>query len=254
MYPAERQAAIVALARNGDGEISVSTMSDALEVTVETIRRDLSVLERQGHVTRHHGGARLAHNTPFEQSLVKRQRHEAPEKRAIAERLIQELPADGAVMLDSGWLPLVIASVFPDDRELIVVTNNLPAIPLLTRKPRLTVLALPGRIRSLTQGIVDEWTRQRISTLNVDLAILGANGLTATHGATTTIPDEAEVKRGMLLAGKRRILAVTASKIGRASFCHFADVSELDAIITDSRIDDEQAAQLSAAGPELIIV
>jgi DeoR family transcriptional regulator, fructose operon transcriptional repressor len=254
MYPAERQAAIMALARSGGDEIAVSTMSEMLQVTPETIRRDLNVLERQGHISRHHGGARLARNSPFEQSLVKRQLHEAPEKRAIAERVLQELPKDGAVMLDSGWLPLVIAALFPDDRELIVVTNNLPAVPLLARKPALTVLALPGRIRSLTQGIVDEWTRQRITSLNVDLSILGANGISAAEGVTTTLPDEAEVKQAMLQAGRRRILALTSSKIGRISFCRFANVCDFDMIVTDSRVDDDVAAELSAAGPEVVIV
>lgn len=254
MYPAERQAAIIALASKGDGEISVAHMSNALQVTPETIRRDLGVLERQGHISRHHGGARLTRSTPFELSLAKRRLHEAPEKHAIAERVIQELPSDGAVMLDSGWLPLVIASLFPDDRNLIVVTNNLPAIRLLMRKPKLTILALPGRVRSITQGVVDEWTRQRITSLHVDLSILGANALSITGGVTTTIPDEVEVKKAMIQAGRRRILAATSSKVGRESLCHFADLSEFDMIVTDKRVDEQHAAQVSAAGPQLVLV
>ena len=254
MYPAERQAAIIAIAQASDGEISVAAMSDELRVTPETIRRDLAVLERQGLIRRRHGGAQLTRSTPFELTLARRQLDEAEEKHAIATRVLQELPPDGVVLLDSGSLTLVIASLFPPDRRLIVVTNNLPAVGLLTKRPMLTVLALPGRVRSMTQGAVDEWTRQRISTLNFDVAIVGGNGLTPDTGVTTTNPSEAEVKRAMLLSARRRILAITASKIGRVSFCHVADVSEFDTIVTDDRIDQEYARQLSSAGPDLVVV
>ncbi|MCU1635284.1 MAG: hypothetical protein JWQ68_523 [Cryobacterium sp.] len=254
MYPAERQAAIIADAQTRDGKVFVTALSGKLQVTPETIRRDLAVLERQGLLIRQHGGARLTRRTPFELSLARRQLEEAAQKQAIAQRVLQELPSDGVVLLDSGSLTLVIASIFPADRELIVVTNNLPAVTLLTQRPLLTVLALPGRVRPLTQGAVDEWTRQRISSLNVDLSIVGGNGLTSDTGLTTTNPDEAEVKRAMLLAGRRRILPITSPKIGRASFCHVADVSELDMIITDSGADPSQVTALSSAGPELIVV
>ena len=254
MYPAERQAAIIAFAQGGTGEISVAAASVALGVTAETIRRDLVVLERQGVIRRQHGGARLVQSTPFEIALAQRRLENAPQKHRIAQRVLQELPDDGVVLLDSGALTLVIASVFPEDRRLIVVTNNLPAVRLLARKPLLTVLALPGRVRSVSQGAVDEWTRARISQLNVDVAFVGGNGLTAEAGLTTTIPDEAEVKRAMMLSGRRRVLALTSSKIGQNSFCHVADANEFDLIITDDGIDPRQARKLSAAGPELAIV
>lgn len=253
MYPAERQAEIIRMAHSQGGILSVTELSDALGVTAETVRRDLSVLERQGLIVREHGGASLVRNTPFELSLTMRQLDEADEKRRIAARVVAELPADGVVLLDSGSMALVIASLIPD-KELIVVTNNLPAIPVLLEKRNLTVLALPGRVRNLTQGAVDELTRRRLETLNVDVAILGGNGLTPAHGLTTTIPDEADVKRAMLLAARRRVLAITASKIGRTSFCRFARVDELDVIVTDDRIDAGDIEAFATAGPELVVV
>lgn len=253
MYPAERQTSILKAAHAGNGSLSVARLSEQLEVTAETIRRDLAVLARRGLIVREHGGARLTHGTPFEISLANRQLGEAEEKARIAERLVRELPADGVVMLDSGSMSLAFASVLPD-RELIVVTNNLPAIPLLLERPRLTVMALPGKVRSITQGAVDEWTRARLSRLNADIAIVGANGVSADHGLTTTVPDEADVKRAMLLGAKRRIAAVTASKIGLTSFCRFATADEVDLIVTDARIEAQEREALASAGPELAVV
>lgn len=254
MYPVERQAAIIASAQSGDGEISVTALSEALNVTPETIRRDLAVLERQGVLNRKHGGARLTRELPFEVGLAQRDLSEGAEKRRIGLRILQELPPDGVVLLDSGSLTLALARLFPEDRDLIVVTNNLAAVPILAAKKGLTVMALPGRVRAMTQGAVDEWTRSRISSLNVDLVVLGANGLSAEEGATTTIPEESEVKRAMLLSARRRILGVTSSKIGQISFSHVAACDEFDLIVTDSRLGAHQQAQLRAVGAPLVVV
>lgn len=253
MYPAERQTAILKAAHAEDGPLSVARLSEELTVTPETIRRDLAVLERRGLITRIHGGAKLTHRSPFELSLVNRQAKEVDEKRRIVERTILEIPDEGVVLLDSGYTPLAIAARFPD-RNLIVVTNNLPAIPLLLERPKLTVMALPGRLRPITQSAVDEWTRARLVTLQADLAIVGLNAISLAGGLMTTVPDEADVKRAMLACAKRRISAAIASKVGQTSFCRFGDVDDLDMLITDDRISASDRELLSAAGPEVVAV
>ena len=69
--------------------------------------------------------------------------------------------------------------------------------------------------------------------LTVDLAIIGVNGMTPTHGLTTTNPEEAATKRAMLLSARRRIVVISG-RIGRNSFCSFAAVNEVDLVITDA--------------------
>ncbi len=253
MYPAERRQAILAEASAGDGRVSVALLSARLGVTSATIRRDLDDLEREGMLRRQHGGARLIRTLPFELSLPDRRSTEAVERSRIARVVVERLPQDGVVLLDSGALILSLAEVFPPNRKLMIVTNNLPAARLLVGHESLTTLLLPGRVRNLTQATVGEWTRAQLSGLNVDLAIIGANGVTA-DGATTTIPAEAAVKRAMIAAAQRRILAVTATKFGVRSFCGFAELDEFDEIITDARIDDEQRREVSETGAALTVV
>lgn len=253
MYPAERQREIVRIAQQNEGSVAVGSLADALSVAPETVRRDLAVLERQGVIARRHGGASLVGPVPFEASLARRNQEERAEKERIVQRIIELLPEDGVVLLDSGSLAYLIAEAFPD-REQTVVTNNIAALPILRRRTRLTVLALPGRLRPVTQAAVDTWTARRLADLHVDVAVLGANGVTVDAGATTTTPEEAQVKAAMLRTGRRRVLAVTASKLGLTSFCRFADLSDFDAIVTDDRVPDDDAAAISAAGPELVVV
>lgn len=253
MYPAERHAAILAGARDGDGALSVAELSSRLGVTPETIRRDLAVLERQGLIRRHHGGAVLARRSAFEPSLQRRREGERIERAAVARLVVEQLPEEGVVLLDSGAMTLEVAALLPHDSRLLVVTNSLPVVALLGGRPRLTVLALPGRVRAVTQATVGAWTVERLSGLHADVAVLGANGVGLTSGATTTLPEEAEVKRAMLGIARRRILAVTATKFGTTSFHRAAGLDEFDQIVTDDGLDPDTVEALAESGPELLL-
>jgi DeoR family transcriptional regulator, fructose operon transcriptional repressor len=254
MYPPERQRAITELLIQRDGRrASVTQISEQLRVTTETVRRDLDVLERRGVLRRIRGGAELMDSTPFEQALAARHAEQFEDKLVIARRVAEELPQDGVVVLDSGSLTLFCAEAMPKDRAVAVVTNNLPAALYLADFDNLRVFTLPGTIRGLTSAAVDAWTTRRLSTLTVDLAIIGVNGLTPTHGLTTTNPEEAATKRAMLLSARRRIVPVISGRIGRNSFCSFAAVNEVDLVVTDAAANAEMVTELAAAGPEVVI-
>jgi DeoR family transcriptional regulator, fructose operon transcriptional repressor len=254
MYPPERQRAITELLRVVEGQrATVVGISKRLGVTTETVRRDLDVLERRGKLRRVRGGAELMPSTPFETALTARHAEQFEDKVAIARRVAAEIPEDGVIILDSGSLTFVCAEALPTDRALVVVTNNLPAARLLAEHDNLRIMTLPGTIRGLTSAAVDSWTSRRIMTLSADLAIVGVNGLTSSHGLTTTNPEEAAAKRAMMQAARRRVVPVISGKLGRNSFCSFAAVSEVDLIITDEHADPDLVRELAAAGPEVVV-
>lgn len=253
MYPAERHDVIVELAHAARGIVIVSELSKRLGVAGETVRRDLAVLERQGVLKRHHGGATLTDRAPFELPLLKRHDTESDERRAIASLIVAALHDDAVVMLDSGSMTLEIARQVPLDSRLTIVTNSLPLAAMLATRPLLTVLGLPGRLRAVTQATVGEWASRRLSELQADVAVIGANGIGIESGASTTTPDEVEIKRGMMRSARTRILAVTASKFNADSLCHVAQLDEFDLVATDDRLDADTVDAVSAAGPELLI-
>ncbi|SDT14221.1 DeoR/GlpR family DNA-binding transcription regulator [Microlunatus soli] len=255
MYPPQRQRAITdILLEQRSRSAGVTMIAERLQVATETVRRDLEVLVRRGLVRRVRGGAELVESVPFEQALAARHADQRAEKQLIAAAVIEELPPDGVVVIDSGSLTYVVASRVPADRPLTIVTNNLPAAALLINRPALTVITLPGMIRGLTQASVDGWTTRRLERLSADLAIVGVNGLSPGLGLTTTNPEEAAVKRAMLLCARRRLVPVVSAKLGRNSFCSFAAVQEVDTVVTDDGADAELLAELRANGPEVRVV
>ncbi|MGD8195163.1 DeoR/GlpR family DNA-binding transcription regulator [Herbiconiux sp. P18] len=270
MYPAERQAAILDAARAQGGEVAVQQLSDSLGVTAETVRRDLASLERRGLVRRRHGGATLVSRLPFELSMLERGLVEALERRAVAEAVVTDLPEHGVILLDSGSMTLEVAAALARRAAaaraepgsptrntgagpLTVVTTSLPVAELLRGHPALSALVLPGTVRPVTQAVVGPWAEERLAELRVDVAVLGANGVTAGVGAFTTLPEEAAIKQRMLAAARRRVLAVTATKFGTDSLCRFAGLDRFDVVMTDSRLDAATADLVTTDGPELVL-
>ncbi|WP_238342003.1 DeoR/GlpR family DNA-binding transcription regulator [Actinopolymorpha rutila] len=251
MYAEERQLEILTRAR-ADGRVEVAGLADALDVTQETVRRDLTVLERQGLLRRVHGGAIPVERLGYEPRLATRREQQREEKTRIARAALDQLPAEGAVLLDSGSTPEALARLLPTDRELTVVTNSLPIATLLADRPQLSVWSLGGLVRGRTYATVDDWARRQLEELSVEVAFLGTNAVTAGHGLSTPLPTEAAVKAAMVAAGKRRVLLADHSKFGRTSFCRFADLADFDVVVTGTELGEAEAAEVEASGPTVV--
>jgi DeoR family fructose operon transcriptional repressor len=236
MYAAERQEQILARAR-ALGRVEVATLAKELGVTPETIRRDLSTLVAAGALRRAHGGAipveRLA---SFEPEISSRETIMAAEKARIAKAALGEIPDQGTIFIEAGSTPGALAEVLPD-RPLTVVTTGLAVATALTKRPKLTVLMVGGRIRGRTLAAVDDWAMRDLSSARVDVAFLGTNGFSTEDGLTTPDVAEAAIKRAALSIGGRTILLADHTKFGAASLCRYGDLSDIDLLITDALPD-----------------
>ncbi len=251
MYAAERQQRILAEARR-EGRVEVSSLSELLGVTSETVRRDLTALETRGAVRRVHGGAIPVERLELEPSLATRTARNSDVKRRIAARVLEELPPGGTVLLDSGSTTQTLVSLLPSDADFTIITNSIPAAAFLATMPRITLLITGGRVRGVTGATVGPWTNEALEGLVVDVAVLGTNGLSVARGFTTPDQVEARAKRGMVQAARRVIVATDSSKAGDDHLHRFAALDEVDLIVTDDALPDEVAAELRAAGPEVI--
>jgi DeoR family fructose operon transcriptional repressor len=252
VYAAERQQAIAALARQ-EGRVEVISLADTLDVTTETIRRDLIALERRGLLVRVHGGAIPVDRLGYEPAVAVRAAVLTAEKEAIAKRALEEIPDEGSVLLDAGTTTLRIAGLLPVDRELTVVTNSLPHATILATLPNVTLHFVGGRIRPRTLAAVDEAAQAFLQGVFADVAFIGTNGISVRRGLTTPDRSEAAVKRAFIAAARRTVVVADHTKFGTDCFSCFAALSDVDAIITDPGIDARLVAELEQAGPEVVI-
>ena len=232
MYAEERQQAILALARS-KGRVDVVALSEEFSVTTETIRRDLTVLERAGTIRRVHGGAMPVERLGFEPELAARDAVMTEEKQRIAKAALDELPAEGSIIVDAGTTTARFVQLLPTDREL-------------------TVIILGGRVRGRTLATVDDWVLRPLADLWVDVAFMATNGCSVERGLTTSDQAEAAVKRAMIASSRRRVLLADRTKIGHDHLVRFGGLSDSDVLITDTGLDTDLAADLAAAGPEVV--
>jgi len=251
MYAAERQQWLLTRTRE-DGRVDVASVAQELDVTPETIRRDLGTLERQGLVRRVHGGAIPADRLDFEPALGQRDALAGQEKERIAKAALAELEGCLTILLDAGTTTARLALVLPTDREITVVTNSLSIATTLSTRPNVILRLLGGRVRGTTMATVDDWMVDTLATLTVDVAFVGTNGFSPQRGLTTPDPAEAAAKRAMIAAGRRAVVLADAAKYGTDQFSRFARLDQVDALITDTALDDDAAAAIEAAGPRVV--
>jgi DeoR family fructose operon transcriptional repressor len=251
MYAEERQQEILRLAR-AEGRVDVMALAEGMNVTAETIRRDLTVLERAGVLRRVHGGAIPVERIGFEPALAARDAVLINEKERIAKAALAELPDEGAVILDAGTTTARLAQLLPSDRELTVVVNSPVLAASLGVKPNLTVLLLGGRLRGKTLATVDDWALRPLAEMYTDVAFMGTNGCSVERGMTTPDPAEAAVKRAMIGAARRVVLLADHTKIGNDYLARFGTLADLDLLITDSGLDEELADEVEATGVRVV--
>jgi DeoR family transcriptional regulator, fructose operon transcriptional repressor len=249
----ERQHRILATAR-GDGGVDVSKLAADLSVAPETIRRDLRILEQHGLIRRTHGGAYPVETARFETTLAMRTTRRVPEKRRIAAAAVELLADAETLFIDEGFTPQLIAEALPTDRPLTVVTASLTTAAVLADSSSITVLMLGGRVRGRTLATVDHWATRMLGGFVIDLAFVGANGISREHGLTTPDPAVADVKAQVVRVARRLVFAGVHTKFGASSFCRFAEVADLETIITETALPAAEAHRYSLLGPQVIRV
>src|SRR2546423_4725691 len=138
MFAEERQQEILRRAR-AEGRVDVVRLAEEFSITSETVRRDLTVLERAGVLRRVHGGAIPVERLGFEPALATRNEVMTGEKERIAKAALAELPEEGSVIIDAGSTTARLAEALPADRELTVLVNSPPLATALASRANLTV-------------------------------------------------------------------------------------------------------------------
>lgn len=254
MYAEERQQAMAELVAQRH-RLSVAVLAQEYDVTTETVRRDLSSLERMGLVRRVHGGAVPATSLPaIETGVVERDAEHPLRKDRIARAALALLPPAGStLLLDAGSTTARLVALLPRDHRLVVLTHSVPIAARLASLAGIDLHLLPGRVRTTTQAAVGADTIEALGRVRADLCFLGTNGLSAGHGLSTPDAEEAATKRAMVHASRQVVVLADSSKVGRDLPRQFARIEDVDVVVTDDGIDTDDLADLRATGVDMVV-
>jgi DeoR family fructose operon transcriptional repressor len=259
MYATERQERI-ALALATAGRVSVASLSADMDVTAETVRRDLDVLEVAGLLRRVHGGAVAASRGSVTEIAIGERRAEHHDaKSAIAETAMRMLPPTfrGSVLLDAGTTTALLAERLAawapsSGQQLTVITNSVQNLAALDKNPNLDLHLIGGRLRGITGALVGNAAVGQLEALRPDISFLGTNGISAGFGLST--PDEVEgaVKAAMVRSARRAVVLADATKLGQDALVRFAALGDIDTLVTDAVPHAELREALELAEVEVL--
>jgi DeoR/GlpR family transcriptional regulator of sugar metabolism len=242
------------------GSARVSELTQRLGVSDMTIRRDLEVLARSGLVEKVHGGAVLpgaprSHEPGFEAKSSLEQ----PAKTAIAAAAASLVTPGSAIGLSAGTTTFALAERLLGVPGLTIVTNSVRVMSLFTDGPgadprvREVSVVLTGGARTPSDALVGPVADLTIRSLHLDTLFLGCHGIEPTAGLTTPNLAEAETNRAFVKAARKVTVIADHTKWGIVGLSSFADLDDVDTLISDNGLPNEARTALADRVGQLII-
>src|SRR5262245_850331 len=176
------------------------------------------------------------------------------QKERIAKTALAELPDEGSILLDAGTTTYRLAAALPPDRELTVVTSSAAIATLLSStRPRLTLMMIGGLLSPGADSAVGHWPKVTLRGIYVDVAFLGTSGVSPAAGLTAHEPEIADVKRAVVASARRVVVLADHTKLGHAHPFRFADLADVDTLVTDSNADPRAVEEIASCGPRVVI-
>lgn len=230
---------------------SLDELSEQLDASVSTVRRDLSLLEVKGTIRRTHGGARLINPRSDEFAFSTRDTHQLAEKEAIGKACAELILPNQTVIIDAGTTAYHVARHL-ESKSPQIITNSLPVANLYSVANKIEVVVSGGVIYPRLGVLVGPLAVEAFTKLHADVAVLSAGGLTL-DGVSNSHGLLIDIQRAMIHAARRVIFCLDHSKWGRQSLSRLCGLEDVDVIVTDKRAPAGLLKGLRKRGLEIIV-
>ncbi|MGC5014196.1 DeoR/GlpR family DNA-binding transcription regulator [Streptosporangium sp. DT93] len=250
VFAAERRQRILELVR-ANGAVSLRDLARAVGSSEVTVRRDVRILEAEGLLDRHHGGATLPGELSREPTYSQKAQLADAEKLVIAD-LAASLVEDGdAIAVGAGTTTQAFARRLTRYAELAVVTNSLLVAQALADCPRIEVVMTGGTLRGSIHALVGSPAEHSLAGLRVRRAFVSGNGLTAERGLSTPNLQVASVDRAIVRAAEDVVVLADHTKIGIDTMVRTVPTEEITHLVTDDGAPTEVLDDLASRGVRL---
>jgi DeoR/GlpR family transcriptional regulator of sugar metabolism len=212
--------------------VSVQSLTERLQVSEVTIRKDLTRLEEQGKLLRTHGGAVLAEDLERVHALPLRRRENAGAKAAIARRARELIREGDTIFLDAGTTCAALAREIKD-MNLRVVTNSIDVMLELAQSPDIQMHALGGSYRREAGSFIGPIALDALESFQIGTAFIGATGISPDGKFSTQNTMEAHLKKKAIATAARRVILADHTKYGHLAFTVFARAEDVDILVVD---------------------
>lgn len=249
MLKEERQALILHKLHTS-GKVVVSRLAVELNVSEDTIRRDLLDLDQKGQVKRVFGGA-----IPLERPVINyfdRESADIELKQRLAEKALSFLEPDQLVAIDGSSSNLQFAKHIPNHIPLTILTNSYSIAHACAMKEQVKVIVLGGRLLKDSMTSVGETAANQAALYHPDLCFMGVYAIHPEYGMTIPYPDEVSIKSQLIRSSRRVIALVNPIKLNTVSRYHVCGIEAFTSLITDEDVSAEVASDYRNRGLDFI--
>ncbi len=221
------------------GAVMVSKLAQSLDVTEETIRRDLEKLEARDALVRTHGGAVPVEESAYDLSLEKRKSTNIEAKQNIARLASMHVVPGDTIFLDASTTTYFLANELKTKKNITVITNSLRVIALLAGCEHIKLISVGGIVSpnlSFVGSLAENTIKEQYFANKM---FFSAKGITEEIGILESNEQECGIKQNMLKNAKRKYFLCDSAKIGRVGFAKLARLSDIDYFFTDADLTEE---------------
>jgi DeoR family glycerol-3-phosphate regulon repressor len=232
--------------------VSVEDLAQQLDVTPQTVRRDIKMMEEGKLLARYHGGVGLpssVQNIDYSQ----RQILNIDAKRRIAAAVAERVPPDCSLLINIGTTTEEVARALVHHQNLHVVTNNLNVAAILSDHSNCEVILAGGIVRGRDRGIVGEATIDFIRQFRVDIGIIGISSIEADGTLRDFDAREVKVAQAIIEQSREVWLVADRHKFGRPAMVRMAHLSQINMLFTDAKPPESMAKVLKEAQVTVVV-
>ena len=253
----ERRAAIMEMLEH-NASVQVAEIAQTFGVSSVTARADLDALAEAGKLRRTHGGAVSLHKRLTVSTQDRRINVNVAAKQAIAQSAIELVNDGDTLLVDSGTTALEFVRLLDQRDGITVITADITIADYIDESmPSVDVVMLGGALRKGHRYLYGPLTMQALQMVHADLAITCPGAFVPGCGFTTDFPQMAETKTAMIVAARKSVALMDASKVNGRGMYRFAELADVDTIVMDRDPDDAVATSIAETtdvdAPTLII-
>lgn len=251
MFPLERQKKILELLMINK-VMKITDLANELNISIETLRRDINLLAKEQKVEKVYGGIKLVETTFGESKMEVRMVSHLYEKELIARKCSEFIYDGDCIYIDSGSTTYQIAKFIKDKRNLTVITNSIPVINELMDSD-VELIVIGGKIRRAEKSVISYEFLFNFNELNILKSFICASGITVEKGISDFNLEEAITRKKIIELSKEVFIAADSTKFEKDVMIGIAPLEQIDYIITDSKLERYIVNQFSDTNVQLIL-
>lgn len=236
-----------------NNKVTIQELSDQMNVSSVTIRKDLKLLEDKSLIYRTKGGA--SSNNPYasDRPILIKESINSDEKSKIGKKAVEMIRDNDSILIGSGTTAYAVARNLESNDRLTVITPALKVALELCNKPNIEVLQLGGLIRPNSSSVAGQYAMRILEEVSCGILFLGVDGIDLDFGITISNITEATLNQKMLSTSQKVVILADSTKFGRRGLGKICNLEDVDYIITDKNTSEKYITALEDAGIKIII-